>query len=96
MNNNKAGTAAVLSFVFSGLGQLYNGQIKKGLFIIFFTAISLLLVMSGAALIYMWLRQRTVLDLLWLGIGLFIVGLILICVMGAYSITDAYKQGRKQ
>lgn len=45
------GTAAVLSFVFSGLGQLYNGQIIKGLVVIFFTALSLFLNVLGAVLI---------------------------------------------
>ena len=29
-----AGIAAVLSFFISGLGQIYNGQIIKGLFIV--------------------------------------------------------------
>jgi hypothetical protein len=96
MDNNRAGTAAVLSFIFSGLGQLYNGQIRKGLFVIFFTVLSLLATILGALLIYMWLKQKVVLELLWGGLGLLIVGLILICVIGAYSIVDAYNQGKKQ
>ncbi|MDD5006227.1 MAG: hypothetical protein PHS93_07020 [Candidatus Omnitrophica bacterium] len=91
---NHSGTAAVLSFVFSGLGQLYNGHIVKGLIIIFFTGLSLLLVVLGAALIYVWFRQQVILQLLWSGIGLLIVGLILICVLGIYSIVDAYRQAR--
>lgn len=38
-----AGIAAVLSFFISGLGQIYNGQIIKGLFIIVVQAINLAL-----------------------------------------------------
>ncbi|MBL7130361.1 MAG: hypothetical protein ISS45_03010 [Candidatus Omnitrophica bacterium] len=91
-NTNRSGTAAVLSFVFSGLGQLYNGQIVKGLVIIFFSALSLLSVMLGAVLIYIWLKQQILLQLFWLGVALFVVGLIFVCIIGVYSIFDAYKQ----
>ena len=31
------GVSAVLSFVFTGLGQIYNGRIGKGLFLMFIT-----------------------------------------------------------
>lgn len=93
MDKDRRGVAAVLSFVFSGLGQLYKGQIAKGLIIIFFTALSLLFVVLGAVLIYIWFKQQMFLQLLWAGVALFVVGLILICIIGAYSISDAYKQG---
>ena len=89
-NKGDSGTAAVLSFVFSGLGQLYKGQIVKGLVIIFFAGSSLLLVVLGAVLVYLWLTQQLIFNLLWMGITLFIIGLILVCVIGAYSIFDAY------
>lgn len=36
-----SGLAAVLSFFISGLGQIYNGQILKGLLIILVQAINL-------------------------------------------------------
>ena len=91
-NRNQSGTAAVLSFVFSGLGQLYNGQIIKGLVIISFAALSLLSVMLGAVLIYLWCKQQIILNMLWWGIALFAVGLIFIAVLGVYSIFDAHKQ----
>ena len=87
---NSSGTAAVLSFVFSGLGQLYKGQIVKGLVIIFFAVLSLLVVVLGAVIVYLWLTQHLILDLLWIGITLFVMGLILVCIIGAYSIFDAY------
>lgn len=35
--SGKGGTAAVLSFLFPGLGQMYKGQIVKGLFAFIFT-----------------------------------------------------------
>lgn len=92
---NHSGTAAVLSFVFSGLGQLYNGQLFKGLIIIFFAALSIFLTVLGAVLIYIWLTQQLLLELVWMGPVLFAVGLITICVIGIYSIVDAYKRGQK-
>ncbi len=95
-DSNHPGTAAVLSFVFSGLGQLYNGQILKGLFIVFFAVLSLLSIVLGAVLIFLWCKQQVVLNLLWLGIGLFVVGLIFICIIAVYSIIDAYKQAQKR
>lgn len=94
-NKHKAGTAAVLSFVFSGLGQIYNGQISKGLVLMFFTTLSLLLIVLGASFIYIWLTQKVILELVWLGMALFAIGIALTCVIGFYSITDAYKKGGK-
>jgi TM2 domain-containing membrane protein YozV len=93
---NNSGTAAVLSFIFSGLGQLYNGEIIKGLWIIFFTSLSLLSVILGALLIYFWLIQKIGVQLLWLGIALFVFGLVAICIIGIYSIFDAYKGGENK
>jgi len=94
-DKNHPGTAAVLSFVFSGLGQLYNGQLLKGLIIIFFAVLSIFLTVLGAVLIYIWLTQQLLLELVWMGPVLFVVGLITICVIGIYSIVDAYKRGQK-
>jgi len=93
MDKNRAGRAAVLSFVFSGLGQLYNGQIVKGLTMIFFACLGILLVVLGAILIYVWLTQKATSWPIWIGIVLFLIGLVLICIIGAYSIFDAYKNG---
>ena len=93
---NQSGTAAVLSFVFSGLGQLYKGQLFKGLVIIFLAALSIFLTVIGAVLIYVWLTQQILLQLFWIGVTLFVVGLISICIIGIYSIVDAYKQGQNQ
>ncbi|MCI0453925.1 MAG: hypothetical protein L0Y68_02880 [Candidatus Dadabacteria bacterium] len=45
------GIAAVLSFFFTGLGQIYNGQIGKGILFIIFQIISILLMFSGIGFI---------------------------------------------
>jgi TM2 domain-containing membrane protein YozV len=86
------GVAAVLSFVFNGLGQLYNGQIAKGLLIISACSVSMTVFLIGAVLIACVLFKTIffVSQLAW-GIGLLFAGLIAICVLGVYSIFDAYK-----
>ncbi|MFH1622490.1 MAG: hypothetical protein ABIA97_05140 [Candidatus Omnitrophota bacterium] len=93
---NHPGIAAVLSFVFSGLGQLYNGQIFKGLVTIFLAAASLLLTVLSAVLIYSWVLHQEILSLLWYGVALFIISIIAICIIAIYSILDAYKQAQRQ
>jgi hypothetical protein len=86
------GLAAVLSFVFNGLGQLYNGEIIKGLVIIFISAVSMLIFIIGSILIGLWLTGKVVFakELTW-GLVLFFAGLVLICILGIYSILDAHK-----
>ena len=91
------GTAAVLSFIFNGLGQLYNGQIKKGLLIIFFSGLGLLIFLIGSTLIGFWLLGKIIfVKELILGLILFFIGLALICLLGIYSILDAYEVALKQ
>lgn len=97
MAKPNAGTAAVLSFVFNGLGQLYNGQLAKGLWIIFLSAVSLLLLVIGAILIAFWLLAMNVMPAqLIIGSGFFLAGLTLICIIGIYSIIDAYRVAIKK
>ena len=100
MNENKIthpGVAAVLSFLFNGLGQLYNGQLKKGLLLIFFSALSMFIFLIGSMLIGYWLLGKFLFrQELILGLSLFVVGLILICILGLYSIFDAYKVASKK
>ncbi len=89
--NNPAGTAAVLSFIFSGLGQLYNGQLVKGLTIILFSVISIIILLSGGLIIGFWLLEKVLFPGQIIAGGiLFSIGLVLICVLGIYSIFDAY------
>lgn len=99
MNSDKRnpGLAAVFSFVFNGLGQLYNGQIRKGLVIIFISSLSMLILIVGSILIGFWLVGKIVfLKWLFAGIALFLIGLIFICILGIYSIVDAFKVAQKQ
>ena len=58
--NSHPGTAAVLSFIFNGLGQIYNGQIKKGLFVIFLSTLSLLIFILGAISIGFWMFGKII------------------------------------
>lgn len=94
---NNSGAAAVLSFIFNGLGQLYNGQIIKGLVIIFLSSLSMLIFMGGSILIGFSILNKVAFpgQLIW-GIVLFGMGLSFICVLGIYSICDAYQVALKK
>lgn len=91
------GTAAVLSFLFNGLGQLYNGQIYKGLKIIFFSFLGMLILIFGSVTIILWLLGNVVsYKMLISGFVLFSIGGIIVCILGLYSIFDAYKVAAKK
>jgi len=91
------GVAAVLSFIFSGIGQLYNGQIKKGLLVIFLSVVSIFIFLIGSIFIGFWLLGKFIFrGELVLGLSLFFIGIIAICVLGLYSIFDAYKVAAKK
>ena len=91
------GTAAVLSFVFNGLGQLYNGQIQKGLLLIAVSALSIFVFIIGSIFIGFWLWGKVIFcrQLFW-GLVLFLLGMISVCWLGIYSIFDAYKEAQKK
>jgi hypothetical protein len=91
------GVAAVLSFIFSGLGQLYNGQLKKGLLIILFSVLSIFIIIIASLLIAMWMLGKVIFGWqLALGLVLFFISLLLICVLAIYSIIDAYQTAAKK
>jgi TM2 domain-containing membrane protein YozV len=90
------GIAAVLSFVFNGLGQLYNGEIFKGLMIIVLSTISLLSLVVGSILLYFSIRGVATGSMKILGAMLFIGGLVAIIIVGLYSIFDAYNTASKK
>ena len=91
------GVAAVLSFVFNGLGQLYNGQIIKGLVIIFISTLNVLIFMAGSILIGFWILNKVIFERqLVCGLVLFCIGLVFICILGIYSIFDAYRIAAKK
>lgn len=100
MNDSKIthpGWAAVLSFIFNGLGQLYNGQIFKGLVIIFLSCVSMLVLIIGATLIGLWLVDKLIsFKAAIFGGILFFVNLVLICILAIYSILDAYRVSLKK
>lgn len=91
------GLAAVFSFIFSGVGQLYNGQIIKGLIIIFFSALSMLVLIIGSVFIGFWILGKIMFEKeLILGLLLFFTGLIFVMLIGIYSLLDAYKAALKK
>lgn len=91
------GLAAIFSFFYSGLGQLYNGQLKKGLVIISFTSFGIILTLVGAILTghYLLAKLTLRLELIW-GLALLIGGILLICCVGTYSIIDAYNSAKRK
>ena len=96
IQRNRPGTAAVLSFVFNGAGQLYNGQITKGLILILLSVASIAILIFGSALIAFWLLGRQTYTTEGLvGFLLFTVALVASCIVGIYSIRDAYNNATK-
>jgi len=96
-NKPHPGTAAVLSFIFSGMGQLYNGQIGKGLIIILISALNILIFLLGSSFITFWILGRILFaQELTFGLVMFFIGLIFICLLGVYSILDAHEFALKQ
>lgn len=88
--------AALLSFLFNGLGQIYNGEIKKGLTLIFFSGVSMLVLIIGAVFIFYFIKQlfSPLVFLIW-GIVLFFLGLTGMIIIGIYSISDAYYKAKR-
>ena len=91
------GLAAVFSFIFSGLGQIYNGQILKGLCIMAFSAIGMVLVIIGFVQIgFCLLSELFGRAELLLGGILLTIGFLLIIILGIYNIYDAYNTAKKR
>ncbi|MCX8082815.1 MAG: hypothetical protein N3D17_05415 [bacterium] len=88
--------SALLSFLFNGLGQIYNGEIKKGLTLIFFSGVSLLILVIGAVFMFYFIKGQfsPMTFFLW-GIILFFLGLTGIIIIGIYSISDAYHKAKR-
>jgi len=98
------GIAAVLSFFYPGLGQIYNGQILKG--VLFVITIPLIIV-TGLLIMgtnthqdcshwwTFWTQKcDTVLDPSSLGMGLMLI-IIFIPIFWIYNLYDAYKTAKK-
>lgn len=95
-NKTQSGIAAVLSFIFNGLGHIYLGQIKKGLFIIFLSVVFMAIFITGASVLGINFINGVFFSKLNIFAAIFlIVGLTGIGIVGIYSILDSYKTAVK-
>jgi hypothetical protein len=94
----KPGTAAFLSFLLSGVGQIYNGQIRKGTVYILLAFAGMVGLVIGILLIYKGLLARAAggdhFIPLSRGVILSAVCGFLLCANGLLSILDAYRVAR--
>lgn len=91
------GTAAVLSFVVNGLGQIYNGQIIKGLVLVFFSFMGVtVLIISGIPLWFSLLGKELPERDPNFNLALFLMVLVLVGILSIFSIFDAYKVAAKK
>lgn len=89
------GIAALLSFLFNGLGQMYNGQILKGLNIMMLSVLTMIAVLVvGIYLFTIFWKNTPETFNLWLALGLFGISILSVAVIGIYSIYDAVKVAR--
>lgn len=96
MEKQNPGVAAVLSFLFNGLGQIYNGQIAKGLSLMLVSAMTIASMAIGAILI----GHYIITDFIYMpelatGAIMLFVGLTSAVILGIYNIYDAYNTARK-
>lgn len=91
------GLSAILSFLINGLGQIYNGQIKKGLWLISLSTINTLFILVGAILIghYLITELLSPIELI-IGLILAIVGVVAIAILGIYNVYDAYNVAKRK
>ncbi|MCL2156664.1 MAG: hypothetical protein FWH54_01440 [Methanobrevibacter sp.] len=85
------GLATVFSAVFIGLGQLYNGQIMKGICLFILGVI--------LASIGLFFNLLLVSAPYWAGPSILIMIIIILIVymcIWIYSVTDAYKNSKKE
>jgi TM2 domain-containing membrane protein YozV len=96
LRKQRAGTAAVLSFVFCGLGHIYIGQIKKGLKMMFYSSLFLFVLILGSVMvIYEIMTGFMNPPLMLKGIFIATLGLIANSITSVYNIYDAYNMGLK-
>lgn len=99
MRENKEPRRAVyLSILLTGLGQVYNRQIKLGVVLICFSLVGILISLAGIYLLvkfYFLSQFPTFVYVRW-GIVLLIVGWIIILGLGIYSAVNAYKVSSKR
>ncbi len=97
-----SGIAAVLSFFLTGLGQIYNGQILKGLILVFLGSSLFLipflpyLILFGAAGTAIGGAGATsAKNVIQGGVILFVILIVFNVILKIYSIYDAYDTARR-
>ena len=92
--SSSPGVAAVLSFLVTGLGQIYNGQIRRGLWLMTLSTVGLILLLVGLTVLAILLYHHAYLGNLMLLSAVYVfVGGVVVCLTGIHSIADAYKRG---
>ncbi len=85
------GVAAVLSFLFNGLGQIYNGQILKGLLLMAVSSMLMIWMVVGAVFCgYYFLTGFQYRWAVTWALGCLIPSISGIALIGIYNIFDAY------
>jgi hypothetical protein len=94
----KAIVAAFLSFLLNGLGQIYNGQIKKAFIFIFVSFVFIIALVVGLLLVFKSFLLMTThtfgFTLLAKGVLLITVSGFILCLNALVSIVDAYTYAR--
>jgi hypothetical protein len=86
------GGVALLSFMFTGLGQIYNGEIFKAVILMSFACFGIILTLVSAVYLFyslMFIDSSTMLRMT-LAVIVFLLGVIVMIISGIYSIYDAY------
>ena len=96
-NYSNAGIAGVLSFIFTGLGQIYNGSVLKGLVLMSVSAAAVLALLISAII-----AANVILGSMGIwpsdfikAVTIIAVSVIVIGLTGSYSIYDAYRTANK-
>ena len=96
-NHVNPGLSAVLSFLFSGLGQIYNGEISKGLYIMLGSACGMvLIIIATVQLVICIVNQNFNITAIFLNLIILLFGIIVIAFIGIYNLYDAYNSAKKK
>ena len=87
--------AAILSFICAGLGQFYNGELRKGWLFIFVIFISLVIFALGGIFLIYGISEDKKTQIIW-ALFLVLLGLFSLIVSGLLSILDAYLKGKNE
>jgi TM2 domain-containing membrane protein YozV len=91
--------APFLSFLINGLGQIYNGQVKKGIIFIIISLVFIVILLAGIVLLFKSIilsfhntfNFREIMH----GVVLLAVSGLILCVNGLWSIIDAYQVAKR-